>query len=210
MKLDGGEKFEKTKRKLEQNFAKWGLAKGLVEEQQADHDQGEQPQVIKKLNPTEQLKQQLRVKTGGGSSRSTVFEEPITAFEKEMAKYEANDQDAPENTDMLQWWKHHAQEYPRFKHDHLKSDFHIYFLFVSKLPTSSIALVLVFSNTVPRLALLVRVVFPIPAASSKSERVFSVAGRIVTPDRNRLAPEMVEDLVTMKCNLRLLKNLPPV
>ena len=61
-----------------------------------------------------------------------------------------------------------------------------------------------------RLALLVRVIFPIPAASSKSERVFSVAGRIVTPDRNRLAPELVEDLVTMKCNLRLLRNLPSV
>ena len=38
----------------------------------------------------------------------------------------------------------------------------------------------------------------------------AVAGRIVTPDRNRLAPEMVEDLVTMKCNLRLLRNLPSV
>ena len=58
--------------------------------------------------------------------------------------------------------------------------------------------------------LLVGVIFPIPAASSKSERVFSVAGRIVTPDRNRLAPELVEDLVTMKCNLRLLRNLPSV
>ena len=68
----------------------------------------------------------------------------------------------------------------------------------------------IFSNTVLRLALLVRVVYAIPAASSKSERVFSVAGRIVTPDRNRLAPEMVEDLVTLKCNLRLLRNLPPV
>ena len=61
-----------------------------------------------------------------------------------------------------------------------------------------------------QLALLVRVVFAIPAASSKSERVFSVAVRVVTPDRNRLAPEMVEDLVMLKCNLRLLKNLPTV
>ena len=51
-----------------------------------------------------------------------------------------------------------------------------------------------------------RVVFAIPAASSKSERVFSVAGRVVTPDRNRLAPEMVKDLVMLKCNLRLLRN----
>ena len=44
-------------------------------------------------------------------------------------------------------------------------------------------------------------------ASSKSERVFSVAGRIVSPDRNRLAPELVENLVIMKCNLRLLKEI---
>ena len=55
-----------------------------------------------------------------------------------------------------------------------------------------------------------RVIFAIPAASSKSERVFSVACRVVTPDRNRLAPEMVEDLVMLKCNLRLLRNLPTV
>ena len=55
-----------------------------------------------------------------------------------------------------------------------------------------------------------RVVFAIPAASSKSEQVFSVAGRVVTPDRNRLAPEMVEDLVMLKCNLRLLRNMSTV
>ena len=41
-------------------------------------------------------------------------------------------------------------------------------------------------------------VFAIPTTSSKSERVFSVAGRIDTPDRNRLASKMVEDLVTLK------------
>ena len=68
---------------------------------------------MKKLNPTELLKLQLREKTGSGGMRSTVFEEPTTAFEAEMAKNEANDKDAPENTDMLQWWKQHAQEYPR-------------------------------------------------------------------------------------------------
>ena len=66
------------------------------------------------------------------------------------------------------------------------------------------------SQEFPLLSFLVRVVFSIPAASSKSERVFSVAGRIVTPDRNRMAPEMVESLVMMKCNLRLLTNFPAV
>ena len=59
----------------------------------------------------------------------------------------------------------------------------------------------------PLLAFLVRVLFTIPAASSKSEKVFSVAGRIVSPDRNRLAPELVENLVIMKCNLRLLREM---
>ena len=83
-------------------------------------------------------------------------------------------------------------------------------LFVKHSKAIFLVSFVIFSNTVLRLALLVRVVFAIPAASSKSERVFSVAGRIVTPDRNRLAPEMVEDLVTLKCNLRLLRNLPPV
>ncbi len=58
--------------------------------------------------------------------------------------------------------------------------------------------------------MLARVIFLIPAASSKSERVFSVTGRVVTLDRNRLAPEMVEDLVTLKCNLRLLRELPSI
>ena len=51
---------------------------------------------------------------------------------------------------------------------------------------------------------MVRIIFCIPAASSKSERVFSVAGRIVTPSRARTAPEEVENLVIMKCNMRLL------
>ena len=56
----------------------------------------------------------------------------------------------------------------------------------------------------PLLSKIVKVVFPIPAASSKSERVFSVAGNVVTPKRARLK---VEDLVVVKCNLRLLKGM---
>ena len=62
-------------------------------------------------------------------------------------------------------------------------------------PLSAIFASIIFKIILSRLALLVRVVFAIPAASYKSERVFSVAGRVVTPDRNRLAPEIVEDLV---------------
>ena len=40
-----------------------------------------------------------------------------------------------------------------------------------------------------------RVVFPFPAVSSKSERVFSVAGNTVTSKRASLNPEKVEDKV---------------
>ena len=61
-------------------------------------------------------------------------------------------------------------------------------------------------DTVPLLAKL-KVVFPVPAASSKSERVFSVAGNVVTPKRANLNHEKVEDLVLVKCNLRLLKSM---
>ena len=46
----------------------------------------------------------------------------------------------------------------------------------------------------PLLAKIVKVVFLVPAASSLSERVFSVAGNVVTPKRAKLNPEKVEDL----------------
>ena len=82
-----------------------------------------------------------------------------------------------------------------------------FFYFFSICYLLSLLQLYLFKIILSWLALLVRVVFAIPAASSKSERVFSVAGRVVTPDRNRLAPEMVEDLVMLKCNLRLLRNL---
>ena len=62
-------------------------------------------------------------------------------------------------------------------------------------------------DSVPLLAKLVRVVFPVPAASSKFEQVFSVAGNVVTPKRANVNPEKVEDLVEVKCNLRLLKSM---
>jgi hypothetical protein len=58
----------------------------------------------------------------------------------------------------------------------------------------------------PLLSFLVRVVFGVPVASSKSERVYSAAGRCVTAQRNRLAPEMVQNLVVMCTNLPLLKE----
>ena len=62
-------------------------------------------------------------------------------------------------------------------------------------------------DSVPLFAKLVKVVFPVPAGSSKSEQVFSVASNVVTPNkRANLNPEKMEDLVVVKCNLRLLKS----
>ena len=52
-----------------------------------------------------------------------------------------------------------------------------------------------------------KVVFPVPAASSKSERVFSVAGNVVTSKRVKLNPEKVKDLVVVKRNSRMLKTI---
>ena len=59
----------------------------------------------------------------------------------------------------------------------------------------------------PLLSHLVRIVFPVPAASSKSERVFSASGNVVTAKRASLNPEKVKDLVIVKCNLSLLKGM---
>ena len=58
-------------------------------------------------------------------------------------------------------------------------------------------------DSVPLFAKLVKVVFPVPDASSKSERVFSVAGNVVTPKRANLNPEKVEDLMVVECNLSI-------
>ena len=62
-------------------------------------------------------------------------------------------------------------------------------------------------EALPLLAFMVRVTFAIPVASSKSERVFSVAGNVVTHKRNRLDPEKVESCVIVKTNLSLLREM---
>ena len=53
---------------------------------------------------------------------------------------------------------------------------------------------------------MVRVIFAIPASSAKSERVFSTSGNFVTNKRSSLDPDNVEDLVTIKCNMKLLEE----
>ena len=59
----------------------------------------------------------------------------------------------------------------------------------------------------PLLLYLVRVVFAVPVASSKSERVFSVASNTVTPKRSNLEPLTVESIVTTNCNIRILREM---
>ena len=53
---------------------------------------------------------------------------------------------------------------------------------------------------------MVRVVFAVPVASSKSERVYSVVGRTVTAQRASIAPEKVKDVVTVNTNIRQLRE----
>ena len=59
----------------------------------------------------------------------------------------------------------------------------------------------------PLLSYMARVLFAVPASSSKSERVFSVAGNVVTAKRARLDPEKVEDLVILKTNVPILRQM---
>ena len=59
----------------------------------------------------------------------------------------------------------------------------------------------------PLLSYCVRVVFAVPVASSKSERVFSVAGRTVTAQRANLSPEKVEDVVIVNSNVSILREM---
>ena len=52
-----------------------------------------------------------------------------------------------------------------------------------------------------------RIVFAVPVSSSKSERVFSVAGNTVTPKRAKLGTDTTESLVVINNNLRILKEM---
>ena len=56
----------------------------------------------------------------------------------------------------------------------------------------------------PLFSYLARAVFAVPAASSKSEQVFSVAGNIVTLKRASLNPEKVEQLIVIKYNMQIV------
>ena len=113
LKLEEG-KFEKTKSLLAKSFEEWGLAKQLPEEEVNVNQEVDQPEVVKRLTPTELLKQQVREDRGRGESRmSDIFQGTATLLEEEMTKCEASE-DAADDADLLQWWKHHAKEYPRY------------------------------------------------------------------------------------------------
>ena len=54
---------------------------------------------------------------------------------------------------------------------------------------------------------MVRIVFAVPCASRKSERVFSVAGNTCTPKRASMGTYTLEDCVIVKSNLPLLREM---
>ena len=64
----------------------------------------------------------------------------------------------------------------------------------------------VHQEQLPLLAHLTRVVMAVPVASSSSERLFSLSGRLVAPVRNRLDPTKVETMVMIQANLKKLKE----
>ena len=64
----------------------------------------------------------------------------------------------------------------------------------------------VHQEQLPLLAHLTRVVMAVPVASSSSERLFSLSGRLVAPARNRLDPTKVETMVMIQENLKKLKE----
>ena len=61
-------------------------------------------------------------------------------------------------------------------------------------------------NTFPTLSKFARKYLAIPASSTKSERAFSTGGNVVTAKRNRLDPDMVEQLVVCHENVSLIKE----
>jgi len=61
------------------------------------------------------------------------------------------------------------------------------------------------SSSLPLLAAVAREVLAIPASSTKSERLFSCAGRVSTPSRHNLAPEKLEEIVIINKNESLLE-----
>ena len=62
----------------------------------------------------------------------------------------------------------------------------------------------------PILSKLARKVLCIPAASSKSERVFSLAGNTISKKCTRLSATTARDLVVISSNLNLLKEFTDV
>ena len=59
-------------------------------------------------------------------------------------------------------------------------------------------------GVLPLLSSLAKRILAIPASSSKSERVFSTGGNIVTAKRNRLSPKNVENLIVIKENMAMV------
>ena len=159
------DKFEQTKKAMEEKLEEWMGVELVRPIEEESKDDGRSPPA--KLTVTEMLKRRMRQEEEK-KGRSDIFSAPQSKFEKECSSYELLP-DAESGIDQLLWWKDHTHQFPL-------------------------------------LSYLARVVMAVPAASSKSERVFSVAGNIVTPKRASLNPAKVEQLIIVKCNMMLLRE----
>ena len=106
------DKFEETKRQMEEMLVEDGAEMGTPMEQEKDDD--EPPA---KISATEMLKRKIRneEEKKGGARMSDVFSEPQSKFEKEWSCYELLP-DADSGVDQLLWWKMHETQFPLLSH----------------------------------------------------------------------------------------------
>ena len=62
------------------------------------------------------------------------------------------------------------------------------------------------TNTYPRLSNLARTILPMPATSTPSERIFSIAGLTVNAKRSSLAPSSVDKIIFIHENSHLVAD----
>ena len=156
-------KFEQTVDNLE------ALVNEPVEQNNNQSVDTEVPAETPAMTPREKLKKKILAQEYSTQASSPDITNKQSQFRKECASYESLP-DADNQTDRLQWWKHHEKSFP----------------LLSKLA---------------------RRILCIPAASSKSERVFSVGGNAVSAKRGRLGTFTVQNLILVACNMRLLKQM---
>ncbi len=172
--------LESTKEELEEKLGDWKV-KTVEEEEESDDDPDEVTEPPAKLSVTEMLKRRLREE-----------EEKTRGLRMTIRNSAVFSNTATDSSTMS-----------RFRKECLSYE---------ALPDASSDVDQLdwwkqHKEQFPLLSFLVRVVFAVPVASSKSERVFSVAGRTVTAQRANMNPEKVQDIVIVNTNLRILREM---